>query len=199
MTPVTNELLMWVEWCSPHESEAVSRNPLDKLKAAHSDNFGWALACCLWQRDLAEDVLQEAYLRVLDGRAVFSGKSSLKTWFFAVIKRVAGEWQRRQRRRAILDIRLLYDSSRERDDTGSADFDSPASALQTEESTRQLREALMQLSRRQREVLHLVFYGEFTLEDAAETLGISVGSARTHYHRGKLRLAELLALEQSDE
>ena len=31
-----------------------------------------------------------------------------------------------------------------------------------------------------------------TIEEAAETLAISVGSARTHYERGKRRLAERL-------
>ena len=42
---------------------------LDSLQVLHAASFGWAMACCAWQQDLAEDVLQEAYLRVLDGRA----------------------------------------------------------------------------------------------------------------------------------
>ncbi len=55
---------------------------LEAVKVYHADNYGWALACCAWHRDMAEDVLQESYLRVLDGRAKFLGKSSDKTWFF---------------------------------------------------------------------------------------------------------------------
>ena len=58
---------------------------LEQLQIHHADNFGWALACCAWQPDVAEDVLQEAYLRVLDGRARYLEKSALRTWFFAVI------------------------------------------------------------------------------------------------------------------
>ena len=82
----------------------MARALLDDLRAQHARNYGWSLACCDWQRELAEDVLQEAYLRVLDGRAAFAGQSSASTWFFAVIRRVAGETRRAQQRRSILGL-----------------------------------------------------------------------------------------------
>ena len=52
--------------------------------------------------------------------------------------------------------------------------------------------ALKQLSERQQSVLHLVFYQDLTIEEAAELLNISLGSARTHYQRGKERLKKIL-------
>ena len=164
---------------------------LEELKSQHADNFGWALACCAWHREAAEDVLQEAYLRVLDGRAEFSGRSSRKTWFFAVIKRVAAEVQRKQKRRAMLNLRIFTDvhGQTQEESTGNAPL---ADELHREEASQQLQQALLQLSRRQREVLHLVFYAGLTLEEAAQTLQLGIGSVRTHYHRGKERLAQLL-------
>jgi RNA polymerase sigma-70 factor (ECF subfamily) len=57
--------------------------------------------------------------------------------------------------------------------------------------------ALGQLAERQREVLHLVFYQELTIEQAAGVMHISIGTARTHYERGKARLRELLASERA--
>lgn len=172
---------------------------LDAVKAQHADNFGWALACCARHRDIAEDVLQEAYLRVLDGRAKFAGRSSHKTWFFAVIKRVAVDVQRSQQRRSLLNLHRVATDRALAGEYGAGPSNPLSESLSRDQSARQLQDALMQLPVRQREVLHLVFYAELTLESSAEILAISVGSVRTHYHRGKQRLAELLKLDNDHE
>lgn len=175
----------------------VSRLFLENLRADHARNFGWAMACCAWQQELAEDVLQEAYLRVLDGRAVFSARASQRTWFFAVIKHVASDIQRTQQRRNILNLQVVADAAS--DVTQAAQFSHSHELAEREEASAALRQALLQLSQRQREVVHLVFYGELTLEETAHALDISVGSARTHYHRAKQQLAQLLNLDADHE
>jgi len=172
---------------------------LEQLQIHHADNYGWALACCAWHRDSAEDVLQEAYLRVVDGRARFGGKSTLKTWFFSVIKRVAAETYRTQKRQTLLNMRSVAADQSSLQANQVTEPEALSTEMETSESCAEMRHALLQLSLRQREVLHLVFYSEMTLEEAAITLQISIGSARTHYHRGKERLGELLQLEADDD
>jgi RNA polymerase sigma-70 factor (ECF subfamily) len=177
----------------------VAQPVLEQLQMHHADNYGWALACCAWHRDSAEDVLQEAYLRVVEGRARYGGKAALRTWFFSVIKHVAAEMQRRQKRQGLLALRVWGSAGVGAADAPHSDPEALSAGLEDAQIGAELRTALLQLTQRQRDMLHLVFYSELTVEEAATALGIGVGSARTHYHRGKARLGELLALEADDD
>ncbi|AHG88944.1 RNA polymerase sigma factor, sigma-70 family [Gemmatirosa kalamazoonensis] len=148
------------------------------LERYHAACFAWALACCGRDRAEAEDVLQATYLKILDGRARFDGRSHPKTWLFGVVRRTAAE----ERRRRLLWLRVRHPALVESaaPDPSDADADARARA--------ELLAALGALAPRQREVLHLVFYEELTIEEAAAVMRVSVGTARTHYERGKARL-----------
>jgi len=160
-----------------------------RLEELHPASAGWALSCCRWDREEAEEVLQMTYLKILDGRALFEERSSFKTWLFGVIRRTAAE--RRRSRWLRSAARLRWHDSR----PSPAPIPTPESLLGTAETGHSLRAALLALPTRQREVLHLVFYQDLTVEEAARVLGISLGSARTHYHRGKAGLHARLARE----
>lgn len=157
-----------------------------ELEQLHPASFGWAMACCQRERELAEDVLQSAYLKVLDGRARFDGRSGFKTWFFAVIRRTAAD----ERRRSVLRrLKLLaYGEFFRPEPVASLVSD----ALEQTDQSVLFQKALAALPHRQREVLNLVFYHDLTIEQAAEVMGVSIGSARTHYDRGKKRLRVLI-------
>jgi RNA polymerase sigma-70 factor (ECF subfamily) len=153
----------------------------DALETHHSESYGWALSCCARSAVEAEVVLQTVYLKALTGKARYDGKASFKTWLFAVIRRTAADERRRQiLRRLLLDRRLA--------DPAPRPIERPDEAVHRVELQRLVREALAQLSRRQREVLQLVFYHDLSLAEAAQVMNVSLGSARTHYERGKKQL-----------
>ena len=156
------------------------------LEPLHRDACGWARHCCEGSPLDPADVLQTAYLKVIEGKARPRGEGALKTWWFGVIRFTAMEEKRRRRFRDSLAGRLL------RLAPAKESGPSAASRLELNESVRELKEALAQLPPRQAEVLHLVFYQDLSIAEAAPIMGVSVGSARTHYERGKARLRELL-------
>ena len=156
-----------------------------QIAALHPASFAWALACTRWNAAEAEEVLQSAYLSILEGRARFDGRSAFRTWLFAVVRNVAAGARRRRWLESRAPWRLLF--------PGSAP--DPVEPLLSEERGARVRRALGTLPARQREVLDLVFFHEMTVEEAAEVMGVSTGTARTHYHRGKLRLLPLLGTE----
>lgn len=170
------------------DGRLATRTGLERdLERLHPASFGWAMACCGWNRTEAEETLQSAYLKALDGRASFRGDSSTRTWFFGVLRRTAAERRRARRVRSAALLGWFHRSPRpEPAATPEGDTD-------RSESCRRVRRQLARLSPRQREMLHLVFYQEMTIQEAAEILRIPVGTARTHYERGKGRLRRLLA------
>jgi RNA polymerase sigma factor (sigma-70 family) len=161
-----------------------------ELGRLHPASFGWALWCCDHRRDEAEEVLQTAYLRVMEGAARFDGASSLQTWFFGVIRRTAWEQRRRRWLREQLLGRWFTQLPAPKPEP---DAEALASGSQ---SGRALREALSGLPARQREVLHLVFYQDLTVQEASRILEISLGTARTHFERGKAQLRQILSKQE---
>ncbi|HYJ84832.1 MAG TPA: RNA polymerase sigma factor [Pyrinomonadaceae bacterium] len=157
-----------------------------ELEKHHSSGFGWALSCCGRDPSEAEEVLQLVYLKILDGRARYGGESSFKTWLFAVIRKTAAS----ERRKNFLR-KLILNAGAERVPRASRTED-PALALERSETHARFRHALAQLPARQQQTLHLVFYEDLSLQETADTIGISVGAVRKHYGRAKASLRDLL-------
>ena len=165
-----------------------------QLEQHHAESYGWALSCCAHNPVEAEDVLQMVYMKILQGRARYDGRSALKTWLFAVIRHTAANERRRHW------LRRLRLERYAREQQMSPPSDGQDHTLGQPERLKAFQAALARLSARQQEVLHLTFYQDLTLQEAAGVMGVTVGSARTHYERGKARLRGWLNLqEQADE
>jgi RNA polymerase sigma-70 factor, ECF subfamily len=156
-----------------HNNPFVSRKA---LAAIHGDVFGWALSRCDFDHAAAEDLMQQAYVELLCGRARFDNRSSLRTFVFAIVQKLASNRLRRIANR----LRLLRnvapaDPGCHGNDMARADRDGVWRAVQA-------------LPARQRDIIELVFCRELTIEQASGVMGISVGSGRVHYDRAKKAL-----------
>jgi len=159
----------------------MDQNTLENiLQKYHRDAYLWARQCCSFDDDLAKDTLQNVYLKILEGKAKFKEKSTVKTWLFAVIRYTA------------------IDQKNDNKNTQPLELIPEIQDLPFSREEEVNYEQLIQLlSPMQQEVILMVFYHEMTLEQSAEVLQLSIGTVRTHYDRGKKRLKQLILKTQT--
>lgn len=133
----------------------------------------------LGDRDWAEEVAQETFLRALRQRTL----ANERAWLFTVATNLVRDAARREsRRRRRLDLLRAEESERM--------VESPASAMERAEEQARARRALEQLAERDREALLMREEG-LNYEEIAEALGLSVGSVGTTLARARRRLVEV--------
>ena len=158
-----------------------------QVEALHQESFGWARSCCRQDAEEAENVLQAVYLKIFAGKAVFDDRATFRTWLFAVIRNTAAEGRRRR------FFQRLTLARQQETAPAPAPPQSPERAAYLGEIRTAFRSLVAGLPRRQSEVLQLVFYHDLSLSEAATVMAVSLGSARTHYQRGKRRLRKAMA------
>ncbi len=166
------------------DSDVLDNNPhvsRSALEAMHGQVFGWALSRCDYEQAVAEDLVQQAYVELLTGKARFDGASSLKTFVFAVVQNLA----RSRYRRAASRLRLA----------GALQAETQDDATQPIEpgETSGIWDAVQRLPQRQRDIIELVFCRDLTVEEASRVMGVSTGTGRVHYDRAKKALRGKLA------
>lgn len=145
------------------------------LTSNHKDAYRWAVHCCYQDIDMAQEILQDVYIKVLEGKAVYHGRSAFKTWLYSVIRFTALDALKKKSRLKWVGLDAVTNH-----------------VVESEAVPMKFDHLLNELSEKQREVLLLVFYHDNTLEAASEIMGCSLGTVRTHYHRGKEKLKEIL-------
>jgi RNA polymerase sigma-70 factor (ECF subfamily) len=158
----------------------MNRTQLDHLlKIHHRDAYLWARQCCSFNDDLAKDVLQQVYLKILEGKATLNDEEKAKTWIFSIIRYTAIDHLRKTGK--FISIEDAEEIAEIEEEIDLTDYKAIISLL----------------PRMQQEVILMVFYHQMTIEQSAEVLQISLGTARTHYERGKKNLKKLILIAQS--
>ena len=136
--------------------------------------------CFLYLRDraLAEDAVQETFLKAYRSLASFRGECSEKTWLMKIAINTCCDLRRAHRLRRIDPCRI------------------PDLLPQAAEPFTEAEEALvtqvMQLPRKLREVILLYYYQDMTVTEIAVSLGISQSSVSGRLKRAREKLRALL-------
>jgi RNA polymerase sigma-70 factor (ECF subfamily) len=133
----------------------------------------------LGDREQAEDAVQRTFLNAWRAADRFDGARDLGPWLFTIARRAAIDVYRREKRHradelADHDVSILPES-----------FEATWAAWE-------VRKAIEQLPSEEREVLHATHFQGLTHGEAADKLGLPVGTVKSRSHRAYRRLADLL-------
>jgi RNA polymerase sigma-70 factor (ECF subfamily) len=150
--------------------------------------FGF-LARLSRRRDVAEDLLEETWLRLVARASELTDDTRLGPWLFTVARNLFASWCRHRAVDAgrIFDLALSW--------PGALPRESPFEAAARGETERRLEAALARLPARDREVLLLVAGEELSPSEAAAVLGLAPEAVRKRLQRAR----ERLALEMREE
>jgi RNA polymerase sigma-70 factor (ECF subfamily) len=165
-------------------------------------------------RAVAEEVVQETWLGVLNGIERFRGRSSLKTWIFKILTNTAASHGARERRTVpfsslsagreeadepSVDPERFFPSDHPRYPNhwwlGPADWQTPEEGLLAGETRRVILEAIDQLPAPQRIAVTLRDIEGWSAKEVAEVLETTEGNQRVLLHRGRTKVRAALERE----
>ena len=127
---------------------------------------------------LAEDAVQETYLKAYKGMAGFRGESSEKTWLFHIGMNVCRD-MRRGRWFRYVDRRVTLDAL-------------PIPTAQADDDHEDLAQAILRLPDKHKEVILLHYYQNMNVTEIAQTLGLVPSTVSTRLKKAREKLRALL-------
>ena len=147
--------------------------------------------CTLYVKDryLAEDIVQDTFIKVYQKYHTFNNYSQEKTWIMSIAintckNYMRGSWLSKVKTGVFLESTSLINIEED--------------VLQAEEE-KDLLEKVMQLKVKYREVILLYYYQEVGVKDIAEILNIKEGTVRVRLQRARQQLGGLFQEVNNDE
>jgi RNA polymerase sigma-70 factor (ECF subfamily) len=133
-------------------------------------------------REVAEDLVQDVFVRVLKYRDTYRDEAAFRTWVFRIARNARADYFARRG-----TVEPLSDEALERADQSPG----PERLLEQEHDEQRLRHAFMSLREDRRELIVLARYQGMKLEAIAELLGIETGAVKVRIHRALKELREI--------
>ena len=135
------------------------------------------------EREMVEDVLNETMMEVWRQAARFEGRASVNTWVFSIAHH-----------RAVSRLRKKRETPLDEEQAAAIEDDSPTpdQNAMTGDMNRLIATLMEQLSFEHREILHLAYYQEFSVQEIADALDLPANTVKTRMFYARQRLKVLL-------
>lgn len=148
------------------------------------------LVASLRDRDTAENLTQDCFLRAYLGREHFRGDSSLSTWLMKIAMNLVRDHLRSKRLRFWTKTRETALDPIDVSDWVPDGRSSPEADLIARRQVSSVWQAVNQLPPKQRSVFVLRFVEEMELKEIAETTGMNPSTVKTHLYRALAAVRE---------
>ena len=166
----------------------VQRGSADDLAALverhHGPLLGYLYRMTGGDRPLAEDLVQETFLRVLRSIGQYQHPRPFKPWLYAIATNLARDHYKRA------ETRYTVGEGNEGLARGQAVL--PEARVLAEEEAERVAAAVTALPAGQREAVVLRYYQSLSLAEIAEALGVPLGTVKSRLHLGLRRLRAML-------
>jgi len=158
---------------------------LDELIVRYQHRLMRYLLFLTGNREMAEDLFQEVWMRVLVRGSQFNGQSRFDTWLFTIARNLVID-QKRKRTMSSLDE--LFDGGGDDDRPMSFEIadgaPTPVDRLSSFEDRERIAAARLQMDSLHREVLVLRFHEELSLEEIAKVTRAPLSTVKSRLYRG---------------
>ncbi|HEY1986906.1 MAG TPA: sigma-70 family RNA polymerase sigma factor [Terracidiphilus sp.] len=158
---------------------------LDELIVRYQHRLLRYLLYLTSSRELAEDLFQEVWMRVLVRGGQFNGKARFDTWLFTIARNLVIDYRRK---RTLASLDELFEGSSEDDRPMSFEITdsqpTPFDRLASLEDRQRISEALLQVDTLYREVLVLRFHEEMSLQEIATVTRAPLSTVKSRLYRG---------------
>lgn len=158
------------------------REEFDRLYETYHHTLFQYLFYMVRNREVAEELVQEVYIKVLNSFQSFEGKSSEKTWLYSVAKHVGIDWIRSQsRKKRKWEGQQFEWSEREFELQDHAPL--PEEILVQKDEVQQIYQMLKRCTDDQQQVIILRYIQALSISETADVLGWTESKVKTTQHR----------------
>jgi len=135
------------------------------------------------ETQLAEDVFQEVFYKVIKNYHKFNHQSSEKTWLIRITINTCKDMLRTSWIKRVTTFGVWQDSENE--------YEKPYD-IEKKETNKELYELIQQLPQKYKEILLLFYYKDLTYEEISEILQIPEGTVRSRLSRAREKLKKMM-------
>ena len=162
------------------------------LVTAYEKNVYNVALQMLGNREDAQDIAQEAFLKAYNSLSSFRGDSKFSSWLYRIVSNLCLDFKRRQGRRPSSSLTVEDDDGENVQLDIADESQSPETLLERKLTREAVRRGLAELPDEQRQILLLREIQGLSYEEIGEAMGLEAGTVKSRIFRARKKLCAFL-------